>query len=226
MHSNDPSPPHPSATPDSSNKNLTTNLQNPTKSQLPLTNIKLATTTELSNQETTAIATEDEVNKDQTNLITQANNQPKPSSTHNIPTQPKTSLNFDIHQPRNDQIPDNTNYPQPSHITEPSSATLSSQIPVLSNIQYNKALIDREKRTEQVISKPSFAATIQTKLPSLDSDSPPVEITYRTYLGKPIVYFTAQDYFINLAHEYKITIIGKLYQSKPIMEEIKRVFVS
>lgn len=81
------------------------------------------------------------------------------------------------------------------------------------------------KRNELMVSKPSFAATVQAKLPSLTSGAPMVEMKHGTHLGKPAVFFSAEDYFINLAQECKLTIIGNFYRGKPTMEEIRRAFV-
>ena len=53
-----------------------------------------------------------------------------------------------------------------------------------------------------------------------------MEVKHGTHLGKPVIYFTAQDYFINLAQECKFTIIGKFYRLKPAMDEIRRVYIS
>ncbi|OIT35226.1 hypothetical protein A4A49_28326 [Nicotiana attenuata] len=52
-----------------------------------------------------------------------------------------------------------------------------------------------------------------------------VEIQHGTHLGKPAVFFKAEDYFVNLAKECRFTIIGKFYRGKPSMEEIRKTFI-
>ncbi|OIT20671.1 hypothetical protein A4A49_38227 [Nicotiana attenuata] len=44
--------------------------------------------------------------------------------------------------------------------------------------------------------------------------------------GKPAVHFSAEDYFVNLAQECRLTLIGKFYRTKPPMEDIRKAFVS
>lgn len=75
---------------------------------------------------------------------------------------------------------------------------------------------------ESYISKASFAAVVQGKLAELAMCNTPVEITHGTHLGKPAVYFNAQDYFVNLAESCKFTIVGKFFKGKPTMEEIRK----
>ncbi|KAK4342211.1 hypothetical protein RND71_038027 [Anisodus tanguticus] len=53
-----------------------------------------------------------------------------------------------------------------------------------------------------------------------------ISITHGTHLGKPAVYFNAQDYFVNLAKEFKFTIVGKFINGKPNMEELRKLFFS
>lgn len=76
------------------------------------------------------------------------------------------------------------------------------------------------------MSKPSFAAAVQAKLPSLDEGTAQIKIRYDTHLGKSTVLFSAEDYFITLAQDCKLTLIGKFYRGKPTMEEIREVFIS
>lgn len=78
----------------------------------------------------------------------------------------------------------------------------------------------------QEVSNPSFAADVQANLPSFNDGTPPIEIRHGTHLGKPAVIFSAQDYFVALALEWKFTIIGRFYRGKPTMEEIRKVFIS
>lgn len=82
------------------------------------------------------------------------------------------------------------------------------------------------KTNEKIVSKPTFAAMVQTKLPSINTNEPLVEIQYGTHLGKPAVFFRAEDYFINLAKQCRLAIIGKFCRGKPSMEEIHKTFVS
>lgn len=75
----------------------------------------------------------------------------------------------------------------------------------------------------QVISKPAFAAAVQTKdMANVNQ----IEIRHCTHLGKPTVFFSAQDYFINLAQDCKMTIVGKFYRGKPAMEDLRKQFVT
>lgn len=53
-----------------------------------------------------------------------------------------------------------------------------------------------------------------------------MEIKHGTHLGKPVVFFSAQDYLVKLAQDCKLTIIGKFLKTKPTMEEIRKLFVS
>ncbi|OIT29407.1 hypothetical protein A4A49_52394 [Nicotiana attenuata] len=79
-------------------------------------------------------------------------------------------------------------------------------------------------KSKQLVSKPTFAATIQTDLKSPNNDTM-VEIQHGTHLGKPVVFFKAEEYFVNLAKECRFTIIGKFYRGKPSMEEIRKTFI-
>lgn len=52
-----------------------------------------------------------------------------------------------------------------------------------------------------------------------------VEIKYGTHIGKPIVFFSAEDYFVNLEKECRLTLIENFYKEKPSMEDIKEAFI-
>lgn len=45
-------------------------------------------------------------------------------------------------------------------------------------------------------------------------------------MGKPAVYFSAQDYFVNLAEDCRFTIVGKFTKGKPNMDELRKLFNS
>ncbi|OIS98248.1 hypothetical protein A4A49_33444 [Nicotiana attenuata] len=81
------------------------------------------------------------------------------------------------------------------------------------------------RSNDQMVSKQSFVATVQTKLQTLTNGETAVEIRHRSHLGKPAVFFSAEDYFSNLAQECKLTIIVKFLRGKPSMEEIRKIFV-
>lgn len=78
----------------------------------------------------------------------------------------------------------------------------------------------------QGVTKPSFVTAVQMKLPVLNDRTSLIEIRHGTHLGKPVVFFTTQDYFVTLAQDYKLNIIGKFYRGKPTMEELRKVFIS
>lgn len=78
---------------------------------------------------------------------------------------------------------------------------------------------------EQLFSKPTFAVVFQAKLSNLSEKSQEVDIRRGTHLGKPAVYFSAENYSINLAQECKFTLIEKFYKGKPTMDEIRKVFI-
>ncbi|KAM3252948.1 hypothetical protein P3L10_007018 [Capsicum annuum] len=71
-----------------------------------------------------------------------------------------------------------------------------------------------------------IAHAVQAKLAKLEEGSSSIDIRHGTHLGKPTVFFSAEDYFVNLAKDCKYTIIEKFYKGKPSMEEIRKVFVS
>lgn len=66
---------------------------------------------------------------------------------------------------------------------------------------------------------------VQAQLHKVSNEVPAVDMRHGTHLGKPAVFFSAEDYFINLAKECRLTIIGKFYRGKPLMEEIRKVFI-
>ncbi|OIT22387.1 hypothetical protein A4A49_35610 [Nicotiana attenuata] len=76
------------------------------------------------------------------------------------------------------------------------------------------------------ISKPSFASSVQTSLASTSDSKKQVEIRHGTHLGKPAVFFSAEDYFVNLAEDCKWTIVGKFTKGRPNMEEMRKLFIS
>lgn len=76
------------------------------------------------------------------------------------------------------------------------------------------------------ISKPSFAATVHTSLASTSDSKKQVEIRHGTHLGKPAVFFSDEDYFMNLAEDCKWTIIEKFTKGRPNMEEMRKLFIS
>ncbi|OIS95652.1 hypothetical protein A4A49_17679 [Nicotiana attenuata] len=71
----------------------------------------------------------------------------------------------------------------------------------------NRAMAPYGSRgNDQGVSKPSFVAAVQAKLPVLNDGTSSIEIRHGTYLGKPAVFFTAQDYFVTLAQDCKLTL--------------------
>ncbi|KAF3619025.1 hypothetical protein FXO38_33130 [Capsicum annuum] len=70
-----------------------------------------------------------------------------------------------------------------------------------------------------------IAHAVQAKLAKLEEGSSSIDIRHGTHLGKPTVFFSAEDYFVNLAKDCKYTIIEKFYKGKPSMEEIRKGFV-
>lgn len=52
---------------------------------------------------------------------------------------------------------------------------------------------------EQSVSTPTFAAKVQAKLFNVNDKTQQVSIRRGTHLGKHAVYFSAENYFINLA---------------------------
>ncbi|KAH0641234.1 hypothetical protein KY285_037820 [Solanum tuberosum] len=76
------------------------------------------------------------------------------------------------------------------------------------------------------VSKPSFASIVSASLAQNAVGKQTVDIKHGTHMGKPAVYFTAQDYFVNLAEDCKRTIVGKFTRGKPSMEEVRKLFVS
>lgn len=71
------------------------------------------------------------------------------------------------------------------------------------------------KNVDQSPSKVSFAAMVQSKLIALKNTKSTVEVRHGTHLGKPAVFFSAQDYFVNLAEDCKMTLTGNFYRGKP-----------
>ncbi|KAH0672746.1 hypothetical protein KY284_023833 [Solanum tuberosum] len=74
-------------------------------------------------------------------------------------------------------------------------------------------------------SKPTFAAAVQSRLTSSSAGKTHVDIKHGTHLGKPTVYFSAEDYFGSLAQDCKWTIVGKFIKGKPTMEELRKLFI-
>lgn len=46
------------------------------------------------------------------------------------------------------------------------------------------------------------------------SSKPPIEVRNGTHMGKSVVFFTAEDYFINLADACKLTLVGRFLRSQ------------
>lgn len=85
--------------------------------------------------------------------------------------------------------------------------------------------ISGSRWNEQLVSKQTFAAAVQAKLSNISEKSQQAAIRRGTHLCKPMVYFSIEDYFINLAEEYKFTLIEKFYKGIPTMDEIRKVFI-
>ncbi|KAH0748056.1 hypothetical protein KY290_027288 [Solanum tuberosum] len=85
---------------------------------------------------------------------------------------------------------------------------------------------DNKKSIERPVSKPTFAATVGIKLAEAAKNIIPVDIKHGTHLGKPAVFFSAQDYFVNLAEQCKLTIVEKFVKTTPSMEEIRKAFAT
>lgn len=234
-HPSDLPPLHPPAPPDPSNGDWTTNLPEPILSNQPPSNNASTATLDQTN-------TISSIGNEDAGINTYTNNQNKqyllPNPTYSAPSQLKISSNFDRPQHRKEQISDKTivDHQKPPHITgtqpisPPNTQTLvpsKMEMVILTNT-FNRGNRQHDppsnKRNDQVVSKPSFAATVQAQL-SASSGAPLVNIEYGTHLGKLAIFFSAQDYFINLAQECRFTIIGKFYRNKPTMEEIRKVFV-
>ncbi|KAM3361127.1 hypothetical protein P3S68_015981 [Capsicum galapagoense] len=79
------------------------------------------------------------------------------------------------------------------------------------------------RNTDLIVSKPTFAAAVQAKLPNLNEEVQQINIRHGTHLGKPVVYFSVEDYFVKLAQECKLSLIDKFYKGKPSMDEIRKV---
>lgn len=75
-----------------------------------------------------------------------------------------------------------------------------------------------DANSKPIVSKQTFAAIVQAKLPSLNSGEAQIEIQHGTHLGKPAVFFKAEDYFVKLTKECKFTIVEKFYRGKPTMK--------
>ncbi|KAF3633944.1 hypothetical protein FXO38_25346 [Capsicum annuum] len=69
-----------------------------------------------------------------------------------------------------------------------------------------------DANSKPIVSKQTFAAIVQAKLPSLNSGEAQIEIQHGTHLGKPAVFFKAEDYFVKLTKECKFTIVEKFYR--------------
>lgn len=154
-----------------------------------------------------------------------------------VPPQPKISSNFDPPPRQNDKM-DDTNVGQQQEPTHFENTQPIPPSPPLKSVPLNTQLIKTavgnnrdmapygSRGNDQGVSKPSFAAAVQAKLPFLNDGTSSIEIRHGTHLGKPTVFFTAQDYFVTLAQDCKLTLIGKFYRGKPTMEELRKVFIS
>uniref|UniRef100_M1DQL1 LINE-type retrotransposon LIb DNA, complete sequence, Insertion at the S11 site n=1 Tax=Solanum tuberosum TaxID=4113 RepID=M1DQL1_SOLTU len=99
---------------------------------------------------------------------------------------------------------------------------LNQQI-LISNAMNNATGGQRSKPSGP--SKPTFAAAVQSRLTSSSAGKTHVDIKHGTHLGKPAVYFSAEDYFGSLAQDCKWTIVGKFIKGKPTMEELRKLFI-
>lgn len=60
----------------------------------------------------------------------------------------------------------------------------------------------------------------------LENPKPAIEVKHGTRMGKHVVFFTVEDYFVNLAEDCKLTLVGRFLNGKPAMEDIRRSFIS
>ncbi|OIT39728.1 PREDICTED: uncharacterized protein LOC109237715 [Nicotiana attenuata] len=136
----------------------------------------------------------------------------------------KVSSNFDKpdKNKQTNQKDPNPNIPNPNKKISNPTETHHIQQKTQTNQHQNQQL---QKTQLNIPSKPSFSAVVHSNLAADLKDKAPVDIKQGTHLGKPEVFFNAQDYFINLAQECKLTVIGKFSKGKPTMEEIRRDFV-
>lgn len=93
-----------------------------------------------------------------------------PSTTFNIPPQPKISSNFDKPTHRNEKPHENIQPPLLHAINQPTITTTTQNTPQ-ENMQPGK-VPSANRRNDQMVSKPSFAATVQAKLPTLNNEDP------------------------------------------------------
>ncbi|XP_009798052.1 uncharacterized protein [Nicotiana sylvestris] len=191
-HPSDLPPLHPPAPPDPSNGDWTTNLPEPILSNQPPSNNASTATLDQTN-------TISSIGNEDAGINTYTNNQNKqyllPNPTYSAPSQLKISSNFDRPQHRKEQISDKTivDHQKPPHITgtqpisPPNTQTLvpsKMEMVILTNT-FNRGNRQHDppsnKRNDQVVSKPSFAATVQAQL-SASSGAPLVNIEYGTHL--------------------------------------------
>ncbi|OIT23354.1 hypothetical protein A4A49_28503 [Nicotiana attenuata] len=106
-------------------------------------------------------------------------------------------------------------------ITDPSQELATKEL-----VNGDKVTSSGANKWNQGTSKPSFAAAVQSELPTISEGEKNVDVTHDTHLEKPAVFFKAEDYFVNLEQECRFTLIGKLYKTKPPMEDIRKAFIS
>ncbi|KAH0715343.1 hypothetical protein KY284_008248 [Solanum tuberosum] len=125
---------------------------------------------------------------------------------------PKISTNFDKPKANN-----NNNNKDPDQM-EPNPKDNSGET--------RPTPTDNKKSIERPVSKPTFAAAVGIKLAEAAKNIIPVDIKHGTHLGKSAVFFSAHDYFVNLAEQCKLTIVGKFVKTTPSMEEIRKAFAT
>lgn len=79
---------------------------------------------------------------------------------------------------------------------DPSQALATKEI-----VTGDKATSSGANKWNQGSSKPSFVTVVQSELPVLSEGAKNMDITHGTRLGKPTVFFKAEDYFVNLAQK-------------------------
>ncbi|KAF3655453.1 hypothetical protein FXO38_08401 [Capsicum annuum] len=154
------------------------------------------------------------------------NQQEKVSSAKQKHSDPKISSNFD--PPPKNKTPPNQIAPNTQAITTANDTQISNNTAQTNNIDDDTQVqtkIGTGKVKSSVPSKPTFAAAVQEALAAKDESASNINIKHGTHLGKPAVYFNAEDYFVNLAKECKFTIVGKFTKGKPTMEELRKLFV-
>lgn len=105
---------------------------------------------------------------------------------------------------------------------DPSLNINSNSNPIANNPSSSKTPI----RYPNQISKPSFAATITSSLSNSLKGKALVEVSHGTHMGKPAIYFSAKDYFVNLVEDCKLTLVARFIRGKPKMDELRKLFVS